>query len=181
MTGLLLLVALCLSLIVVPVSGQDEVSCDAYQGAEICFTNTSVSESVVDRGGTVKLKFTARNVGNATEDAIVLVGVKQPEGGFTYRQVETLNSVEPGEEITSSVRASFEDGSTGVHELNFILLDGPQEHMFDSTGYYSKLIVEEAEPFDVVGAFKNLGIVAEAILLVATLVVGLLGGKWVWP
>jgi len=181
MAGLLLLAVLCLSLVIVPVSGQDEVSCDAYQGAEICFINTSISESAVDRGGTVKLKFTARNVGNTTEDAIVLIGVKQPDGGYTYNQVETLNSVEPGQEITSSVRASFEDGTTGVHELNFVLLDGPQEHMFDSTGYYTKLTVEDGDPFDVVGAFKSLGIVAEAILLVAALVVGVLGGKWIWP
>lgn len=182
-TSILVVVVILLSIGTAPLtSAQEDVSCDPIQDVEICITEFTTPETLTE-GETAQLSLRVQNVGNETGDTAVILSVKQPEGGFTYYLAEEINNLESGESKEVSLPIRFNaDEPIGLHEVNVMLLDNSQEHLYDSTGFYNKIIVEENTDnnIDLVGWFKGLGELAWAALAIIAVLIFLFTGRFVW-
>lgn len=157
---------------------QAEIQCNPIENVEICIKEVNVSDTTVYPGERTKITLTARNVGNETGDAVVLLGIHQPEGGYDYYKIEEIHNLKPGEAQMLTIPLPWGEPA-GVHELNFMLFDQSQQHLYDATGYYQKVVVEK-KPFDLVGWFVGLGTVAQAALAIIALLIFVLTGRFVW-
>lgn len=168
------------SFAVVSVSAQTELRCNSVQDTEVCIEEMSLSKTTVNPGEKLTIDVTLRNVGNETADATILLGIKQPEGGFDYYRAEEVRNLEADQQQTISIPVRMEKGEpVGVHEVNVMVFDDSQEHLYDASGYYQKIIVEKGEPLDPVKAYKELGEIAQATLALISLAILLLTGRWV--
>lgn len=160
--------------------GLAKPQCNPNQGVEICIKDVVISKDTANPGDIIDIKITVGNVGNETGDAVILLGINQPQGGFDYAKAEEIHDLGAGKTRTIPVPFRIEEGEpVGVHELNIMLFDRPQQHLYDATGYYQKVVVEK-EPFKPVEWFKRLGIVARAILAIIALFILFLTGRFVW-
>ncbi len=178
-----LLVALLAFSIVVPaVSAQSEPQCNPIQETEICIQNVQLSNTTATPGDKIQIQVTVHNSGNETGDAVILLGVHQPEGGYTYMRAEVIHNLAAGQTKTIPIPFGIRKGEpVGVHELNFMVMDESQQHLYDASGYYHKVVVEENKSsFDPVGWFISLGSVAQAALAISAFVIFILTGKFVW-
>jgi hypothetical protein len=179
---LLLILILIVSVFVVPVStvAQSETECDPIQETEICIQEVSLSKTTVNVGNNTNIHLTIRNVGSSTGDAAILLGIRQPEGGYDHYRVEEVHNLESGQEQTVSMTVPFGEPA-GIHELNIMVFDQAEQHLYDSTGYYHKVSVESKQSsFDIVGWFVSLGNVAYAALAIIALLIFLFSGRFVW-
>mgnify|MGYP006273689055 CR=1 FL=1 len=156
----LLILALSISVIPAVSVAQSEAECNPIQETEVCIQDVSLSKSTLDVGNRTKITLTVHNVGNQTGDAAVLLEIQQPEGGYEYNRVEEIHNLESGDTQTVSIPIPFGE-PTGVHELNLMVFDKPEQHLYDATGYYQKVTVENNQSsFDPVGWFISLGAIA---------------------
>jgi uncharacterized membrane protein len=176
----ILLVFLMVSIFPATSVAQSEIECNPIQGTEICIQNVSLSKTTVDAGNRTRISITVQNAGNETGDAAVLLGVRQPSGQYDHYRVEEIHNLEPGSTQTVSIPVPFGE-STGVHELNVMMFDQAEQHLYDATGYYQKVTVESnRSSSDPIGWFINLGAVVQSILAIIALVVFVLTGRFVW-
>jgi len=175
----LLILALSVSVIPALSVAQSEAECNPIQETEICIQEVSLSKSTVDVGYRTVISLTVHNMGNQTGDAAVLLGIQQPEGGYEYYRVEEIHNLESGDTQTVSMPVPFGEPA-GVHELNLMVFDQPEQHLYDATGYYQKVTVENNQSsFDPVGWFISLGALAQAALSIIALSALVLTGRWV--
>lgn len=159
---------------------QSEVKCNPIQETEICIQEVSLSKTAVDVGNRTEISLMVQNAGKQTGDAAILLGIKQPEGGYDHYRVEEIHNLEPGSTQTVSIPLPFGE-PIGVHELNVMVFDQAEQHLYDATGYYQKVTVEKNQSsFDLVDWFVSLGTVAHAALAIIALAVFVLTGKFVW-
>ena len=159
---------------------QSAVECNSIQETEICIQEISLSKTTVDVGNRTKITLTVHNAGNRTGDAAVLLGIRQPEEGYDHYRIEEVHNLEPGSTQTVSIPLPFGEPA-GVHELNVMVFDQAEQHLYDATGYYQKVTVEKNQSsFDPVGWFVSLGSVAQAALAIIALAIFVLTGKFVW-
>lgn len=168
-----LLVALLLVLSISPavVGAQSETKCSPIQGVEICIENVSLSDSTVTNEDSLKLTIELVNEGNETGDAVIILGTHQPEGEYTYDVLKEVHNLRPGETKELSLTLPVQnDGYPGVHEMNFMIFDTGQEHLYDATGYSTTLVIEE-DSIDLIKWLRGLhytiqiGVVAGPLLL----------------
>lgn len=159
---------------------QSEGQCNPIQETEICIQDVSLSRTTVDIGNRTTITLTVHNAGNRTGDAAVLLGIRQPEGGYDHYRVEEIHNLEPDSTQTVTIPLPFGEPA-GVHELNVMVFDQAEQHLYDATGYYQKVTVERNQSsFDPVGWFVSLGSVAQAALAIIALLIFILTGKFVW-
>ena len=174
-----LLVVVSVSVVPTVSVAQPEVHCDPIQETEICIQDSSLSKTTIDAGNYTQLTLTVRNVGNQTGDAAVLVGIRQPDGRYDHYRVEEIDNLEANDTQSVSIPIPFGEPA-GVHELNVMVFDQAEQHLYDSTGYYQKIIVEQSSSsIDPVGWFISLGNVAKAALMIIALAVFLVTGRFV--
>jgi hypothetical protein len=161
-------------------AAQSEVRCNSIQETEICIQEVSLSKTTVDIGNRTDISLTVYNAGNQTGDATVLLGIRQPEGGYDHYRVEEIHNLESESSQTVSIPLPFGE-PTGVHELNIMVFDQAEQHLYDATGYYQKVTVEKKQTsIDLIDWFISLGYVAQAALAIIALFMFVLTGKFVW-
>jgi hypothetical protein len=154
---------------------QSEVRCDPIQEAEICIEEVSLSDSTVDAGSTIEISLTVRNVGDETGDTTILIGVHQPEGGYDYLRADEIHNIEPGKSQSVSLPILLQKGEpVGVHEVNIMLFDSSQQHLYDATGYYQKVVVEE-DSFNLLQWLQGLHYSVQILIGLGTLAVLIFG------
>ena len=178
----LAILLLILSVWVIPTvsAAQSEVECNPIQETEICIQEVNLSKTTVDVGNRTEISLTVHNAGNRTGDTAILLGIRQPEGGYDHYRVEEVHNLGAGSTQTVSIPLPFGEPA-GVHELNVMVFDQSEQHLYDATGYYQKVTVEKSQSsFDPVGWFISLGSVAQAALAIIALAIFILTGKFVW-
>jgi hypothetical protein len=156
---------------------QSETGCNPIQETEICIQEFSLSKTTVDAGNRTEITLKVQNAGSQIGDAVVLLGIQQPEGSYDHRRVEEIHNLESGDIQTVSVPLQVSE-PVGVHELNVMLFDQSEQHLYDASGYYQKITVERSEnSFDLVGWFKNLGRIAQSAIAIISLGAIVLGRK----
>jgi len=161
-------------------AAQTEVECNSIQETEICIQEATVSKDTVKVGNRTEISLTVHNAGNRTGDAAILLGIRQPEGGYDHYRVEEVHNLESSDTQTVSVQVPFGEPA-GIHELNVMVFDQPEQHLYDATGYYQKVTVEQNQSsIDPVGWFISLGSVAKAALAIIALTIFVLTGRFVW-
>lgn len=154
---------------------QSDAQCDPVQGVEICINNVSLSETTVTDGSSVTLNIQLVNAGNETGDAVILMGTHQPEGGYTYGVLKEVHNLKPGETKDLSLTLPVQnDGPSGVHEVNFMIFDPGQEHLYDATGYSTTLVIEE-NSVNLIQWLKGLHYTIQISIVVVPLLLGFLG------
>lgn len=179
--GVTLIAALILLLATAPMAAaQDELNCEAIQGTEICIESVDLSKNTVEEGNNAQLILAVKNIGNETGDAEVLLGIHQPAGHYTFQHAETISNVEPGESQPVTIPLRFyKDQPVGVHEINVMLFDDSQQHLYDASGYYHKVTVTK-DSFNPVQWFIGLGKIAHAALALIALGIFVVTRKFVW-
>ena len=176
----ILFLLLAVSVIPVLSTAQSEVDCNPIQETEICIQEATLSKTTVDVGNRTRISLTVHNAGNQTGDAAILLGIRQPEGGYDHYRVEEIHNLESGSTQTVSIPLPFSE-PTGVHELNLMVFDQAEQHLYDATGYYQKVTVEKNQSsFDPISWFISLGSVVQAVLAIIALAIFILTGKFVW-
>jgi len=156
-------------------SVQSDIQCNSVQGTEICIEDASFSESTVVDGETITVTIELTNVGNQTGDAVIIMGTRQPEGGYTYGNLKEVHNLESGEEKTLSLTLPVENnGQTGVHHMNFLVFDTGQEHLYDATGYSTTIVIEE-DSLNLLKWLKGLHYTIQIGLVVVPIVLTLVG------
>ena len=151
-------------------AAQSEAECNPIQETEICIQEVNLSKTTVEAGNRTIMSLSVQNVGNQTGDAIVLLGIRQPEGGYEYHRAEEIHNLESDGTQTVSIPLPFDD-PVGVHELNVMVFDQSEQHLYDSSGYYQKVTVEQSNSsFDPVGWFNSLGTIAQSLLAIISLI-----------
>lgn len=175
---IIFLLILIIPFISATASAQPETECNPIQETEICIQEVSLSKTTVDVGNSTEITLKVQNAGNQTGDAAVLIGIRQPEGEYDHYRVEEIHNLEPGNTQTVTVGLPI-GGSVGVHELNVMVFDQPEQHLYDSSGYYQKITVEDDDrSFDPISWFNSLGTLAQSALAIITLVIFLLTGRF---
>lgn len=176
----ILLLILVVSVTPVVSSAQSEVDCNPIQGTEICIQEVELSKTTVDAGNRTEISLTVHNAGNRTGDAAILIGIRQPGGGYDHYRVEEIHNLEAGDSQTVMIPLPFTTPA-GVHELNVMVFDQAEQHLYDGTGYYQKIIVEKNQSsVNPVSWFISLGSVAHAALAILALIIFALTGRFVW-
>lgn len=177
---IILLLLFIVSFIPATTAAQSEAECNPIQETEICIQEVNLSKTTVEAGNRTEMSLSVQNTGNQTGDAVVLLGVRQPEGGYEYRRSEEIHNLESGGSQTVSIPLSFSE-PVGVHELNVMIFDQAEQHLYDSSGYYQKVTVEQGNSsFDPVGWFIGLGTIAQSTLAIISLILLALTGKHRW-
>jgi hypothetical protein len=178
---IVLFLLLVISFIPATTAAQSGTECNPIQETEICIQEVSLSKTTVDVGNRTEIILKVQNIGNQTGDAAILLGIRQPEGGYDYNRVEEIHNLESGGTQTVSIPLPFSE-PVGVHELNVMIFDQAEQHLYDSSGYYQKVTVEQGDSsFDPVGWFISLGTIAQSTLAIISLVFFVLTGKLVRP
>ena len=160
-------------------TAQSQVQCSPIQDTEICINDVSLSESTVSDGDSITINIEVINVGDETGDAAILMGTHQPEGGHTYSLLKEVNNIKSGEIKPLSLTLPVENnGPTGVHELNFMIFDTSQEHLYDATGYSTTLIINE-DSIDVVRWLKGAHYTVQIGIVVVPIIVAVVG-RWMF-
>ncbi|MGM0590774.1 MAG: hypothetical protein ACQETI_03940 [Halobacteriota archaeon] len=159
-------------------TGAEPTTCNPKSGVDFCVLNVDSSKNQVEQGETAILTVTIRNVGNETGDVLILLGIEQPEGGYTYWKAADVHDVPPGtsKEIDLPTRMR-ENGEPGPHYYNIMLLDPPQQHLYDATGYYQTIIATN-DSLDVFKWVAGLNNFARALIAIGVIVGALLGKKF---
>ena len=100
--------------------------------SDFCIDDVSIDTEGLEVGDTTVIEVTITNVGNETSNARIIQGLNHPEG-LDYAKIEDVNNVKSGESVT--VSSSAEIISTGYREINIMLFNERETHLFDSTGY----------------------------------------------
>lgn len=149
---------------------QSEVDCNAIQETKICIKQVSVSNTTPEVGTQVEISLIVHNSGNQMGDAVVLLGIRQPAGEYTYHRVEEIHNLRPNDTQDATIILKMER-PPGVHELNVMVFDEAEEHLYESTGYYQKIsVTSKSNNFDLINWFLNLGKLAQAAIAIATLI-----------
>lgn len=178
----ILLALLVISVLPVTSGAKSDTGCNPIQETEICIEDVSISETSVEAGNRTDVSLTISNVGNQTGDATVLLGMRQPEGRYDYFKAEEVHNLEPGDTQTVSIPLRMQAGEpVGVHELNIMVFDDAEQHLYDATGYYQKITVEEGQgSFNLLSWIEKLGNVAKALLAIIALAIFVVYRKFVW-
>ena len=173
--GLLVLaLLLIISISPVVVGAQSEAQCDPIQEVEICIEDVSLSQTTTTDGDSLTLNIHLVNVGNVTGDAVVLMGTHQPEGGYTYGILTEVHNLKHGETKDLSLTLPVQnDGPPGVHEVNYMIFDPGQEHLYDATGYSTTLVIEE-ESINLIQWLKGLHYTIQIALVVGPVLLSFL-------
>ena len=175
----ILLLLLIVSFIPATTAAQSEAECNPIQETEICIQEVNLSKTTVEVGNRTELSLSVQNAGNQTGDAAVLLGIRQPEGGYDHYRVEEIHNLESGDTQTVTIPLPFSE-PVGVHELNVMIFDQVEQHLYDSSGYYQKVTVEQGDSsFNPVGWFISLGTIAQSALAIISLIIFVLTGKLV--
>lgn len=175
----ILFLLIVISFIPATTAAQPATECNPIQETEICIQDISLSKTTVDVGNRTEITLTVQNAGNQTGDAAVLLGIRQPENGHDYYRVEEIHNLESGGTQTVSIPLPFGE-PVGVHELNVMVFDQAEQHLYDASGYYQKVTVEQSDSsFNPVGWFNSLGTIAQSALAIITLTLFLLTGRLV--
>jgi len=160
-------------------SAQPQVQCNSIQDTEICINDISLSESTVTNGDSIRVNIELTNYGNNTGDAVILMGTHQPEGGHTYSLLKEVDNLEPREDKPLSLTLPVENnGPAGVHEMNFMVFDTSQEHLYDATGYSTTLIINE-DSINIVRWLKGAHYTIQIGIVVVPIIVAVVG-RWMF-
>lgn len=153
-------------------------SCNPKSGIDFCIINVDSSTNKVQQGDSAIITTTIRNVGNQTGTAVIILGIQQPEGGYTYAKLTEVNDLEPGasKEIDLPIRM-LANGAPGPHRYNVMLFDPPQQYLYDSSGYYQTIVATE-NTLDVAKWIQGVNNFARALIAIAVIVGALLGKKF---
>lgn len=135
---------LLLTFAITPTTGlaQDATSCDGQNNAEICITEFSISENVVQRGERVNGVLQIKNMGNATGEATIVVAITQPDSPPNYYQIRRV-SLDAGQSKEIPIPFETEDSTLGEHQVNLLALDEDENHLYDATGYSRAVVIQE--------------------------------------
>jgi len=169
---------LVVSIAIPSVAGaQSQPDCNSLQESEICIVSVDISDRELTQGGSVTLNIELKQVGNQTGDAVIVMGTRQPSGGYTYGLLKKVGNVESGSTKTLKLTLPVESkGKPGVHALNFMVFDESQTHMYDSTGYTNTIVIEE-DSLNLLRWFNGLGSVTKSVFYTLSILSLLYGGK----
>jgi hypothetical protein len=139
-----IVLCLILTLTITPTTGlaQDATSCDGQNNAEICITEFSISENIVQRGERVNGVLHIENMGTATGEATIVIAITQPDSPPNYYQIRRVSlDAEQSKEIP--IPFTTEDSTLGEHQVNLLVLDEDENHLYDATGYSRAVVIQE--------------------------------------
>lgn len=158
--------------------GADGKECNPKSNTDFCIEDVSISDQQVTQGEEVVFTVTVENVGNETGDAVILLGIQQPEGGYTYAKAKTVHDLSSGETQEVDIPTTTENsGPAGPHDINVMLFDTPQQHLYDATGYYHTVVINE-DSLDVFKWIAGLNNFARALVAIAAIAGALVGKRF---
>lgn len=173
--GIILLLVLISSSTLAAGAAQSQNECNPIQEVEICIESVELSSNVVETDEDLTITVVVKNYGEETGGGYLLFGIEQPTGERNFGSPRTIELVEPGEQREITYAGPVRNGGRlGTHQLNLMLFDTSQQHLFDATGYYETLTIRESDNgFNLLSWLKGLhytiqiGMFVIPILLVA--------------
>lgn len=143
--GIILFLVLISSSMLAAGSAQSQNECNPLQGVEVCIESVELSSNLVENDEDLTMTVAVKNYGEETGEGYLLLGVEQPTGERDFGSTREVELIEPGEQREITYAGPVNNGERlGTHQLNFMLFDSSQQHLFDATGYYETLTIRES-------------------------------------
>lgn len=122
------------------VQAEEQEECNPLGGVDICIQDVDVSDDSIEEDETTEITIELENVGDITGTARIIIGV-QRENQQQYHYIGS-EEVSAGDTVTVTdpVRAE----SAGLPEINVLVMNTDESHLYDATGYDTVVTVNES-------------------------------------
>jgi hypothetical protein len=118
---------------------QETAECTPINGSQVCFEDTSISKTDLQKGEDSTLSYTMKNVGNETAKVRVVLNTVGPDN-TSESFILSRATLEPGESKSSSVTITGD--TPGTHGIQLKLVKGNSSVFYDE----SKPMTMEVQP-----------------------------------
>lgn len=126
-----------------PVTANEQM-CDPKGELNFCIDGFETNKDTVTKGNVVEGEVRITNVGNESGSVVIIVGLENSEDEYSYYRVGVLHNLASGETQSYEFQLKArEDSTIGEHRINVRLMDMPENHLYDSTGYTSSIYLEK--------------------------------------
>ena len=136
-----------LLLVFVGTAGQvtaDGSMCNSKAEMNFCIQEFETNKDTVSKGEVIQGEVTIVNTGNKTGNVVIIIGLEDSQGRYSYYRAGVLHDLESAETQSYEFQlGAREDSTVGEHRINVRLMDMPEKHLYDSTGYSSSIYLEE--------------------------------------
>jgi hypothetical protein len=126
-----------------PVTANEHL-CNSKAELNFCIEGFETNKDTVIKGDVVEGEVSITNVGNKSGSVVIIVGLENSEDSYSYHRVGVLHDLTSGETHSYEFQLEArEDSTIGEHRINVRLMDMPEKHLYDSTGYTSSIYLEK--------------------------------------
>ena len=133
----------------------EEHQCNPKGELDFCIKQFETNKNTVTKGNVVEGTVDITNTGNKSGSVVIMIGMKYSENEYAYHRLGVLHDLKPGETQSYEFQLEArEDSSVGEHRMNVRIMDLPEKHLYDATGYTSSTYLEK-DPLTVSEILEN--------------------------
>ena len=117
-----------------------ESKCNPLGETDFCIEKVTISDDEIQKGETTVLEVEIVNVGSEVSDVRALYSAHD-EDSHVYGRLDDIKKIEAGE--STNYTTQLEGETLGLKEINVMLLNERETHLYDSTGFENSVLVYE--------------------------------------
>jgi hypothetical protein len=148
-----------------------ESECNPLGETDFCIEKVTIADDEIQKGENTVLNVEIVNVGSEVSNVRVLYSAYD-EDSHVYGKLDDIKKIEEGESINYTTQ--FKGETLGLKELNVMLLNERETHLYDSTGFENSVLVSQQSESNGLLSFSTIesviAVVAGLITIVAFLI-----------
>lgn len=117
-----------------------ESKCNPLGETDFCIEEVTITDDEIQKGETTVLEVEIVNVGSEVSDVRALYSAHDQDS-HVYGRLDDIKKIEAGEKTNYTTR--LEGETLGLKEINVMLLNERETHLYDSTGFENSILVSE--------------------------------------